>query len=139
VDHDFLYLPDILVDYRIWEGQMSHRTGERLDNAFRLMRRFLADHPGCVTAADRRRAWAHTYVSRGRWRMRQGERAAGARDWLAAFANRPWDRRLWSSVANLMLVVNRDDPARVTSPPRTWYNQGSHVIRILERRRGRQR
>ena len=34
---------NILVDYRIWEGQMSHRTGERLDNAFRLMRRFLAD------------------------------------------------------------------------------------------------
>jgi len=103
VDHDFLYLPDILVDYRIWEGQMSHRTGERLDNAFRLMRRFLEDHPGCVTGAERRRAWAHTYVSRGRWRMRQGERAVGARDWLAAFANRPWDRRLWASVANLML------------------------------------
>ncbi|MBU1074067.1 glycosyltransferase, partial [bacterium] len=103
VDHDFLFLPDILVDYRIWEGQMSHRTGERLDNAFKLMHRFLADHPGCVTGVQKRRAWAHTYVSRGLWKTRRGERTAGAADLARAFAQRPWDRRLWTSLAKLLL------------------------------------
>ena len=103
VDHDFLYLPDILVDYRIWEGQMSHRTGERLDNAFRLMRRFLADHPGAVSTADRRRAWAYTYVSRARWRRRQGEHAAAAADFGRALLERPWDRRLWATLAKIAL------------------------------------
>ena len=103
VDHDFLYLPDILVDYRIWEGQMSHRTGERLDNAFRLMRRFLADNPGCVTRAQKRRAWAYTYVSRGHWKFRKGQRSAGAADFTRAWLQRPWDRRLWTSIVKLLL------------------------------------
>ena len=103
VDHEFLYLPDILVDYRIWAGQMSHRTGERLDNAFKLMRRFLANHPGCVTGAQKRKAWAHTYVSRGLWKTRQGERGAGTIDLVRACAQRPWDRRLWTSITKLLL------------------------------------
>lgn len=103
VDHEFLYLPDILVDYRIWEGQMSHRTGERLDNAFRLMRRFLDAHPDAVTAAERRRAWAYTYVSRARWRRRQGERGAAAADFWRAFLQRPWDRRMWTNLAKVIL------------------------------------
>jgi glycosyltransferase involved in cell wall biosynthesis len=103
VDYDFLYLPDILVDYRIWAGQMSHRTGERLDNAFKLMHRFLADHPNSVTKADRRRAWSHTYVSRGLWRKRQGERSGAVADFGRAFLQRPWDRRLWASAAKILL------------------------------------
>lgn len=103
VDHDFLYLPDILVDYRIWSGQMSHRTGERLDNAFKLMRRFLADHPDSVSNAARRRAWSYTYVSRARWRRRQGERSGAVADFGRAFAQRPWDRRLWASIAKILL------------------------------------
>ncbi len=103
VDHDFLYLSDILVDYRIWEGQMSHRTGERLDNAFRLMRRFLADNPGAVTGTQKRRAWSYTYVSRGNWKFRQGQRGAGTADYARACLQRPWDRRLWTSVVKLLL------------------------------------
>ena len=81
----------------------THRTGERLDNAFRLMRRFLAAHPGCVTGAEKRRAWSYTFVSRGLWKVRQGQRAAGALDLARAFAQRPWDRRLWISLAKLFL------------------------------------
>lgn len=100
---DFFYLPEILVDYRIWEGQMSHRTSERLDNALRLMRRFLAEHPNSVTAAERRYAWAHTYVSIACWHALQRRPLAAAVDFLRAARQRPWDARLWRSLARAVL------------------------------------
>jgi glycosyltransferase involved in cell wall biosynthesis len=103
VDWEFLYLPEVAVDYRIWAGQMSHRTGERLENAMRIMRRFLADHAGSVTRAEREYAWAYTYTTRADWHAREGRRAAAAADFLAAARHRPWDARLWRSVARALL------------------------------------
>ncbi|MDO9170989.1 MAG: glycosyltransferase [bacterium] len=103
VDWDFRYLPETLVEYRLWEGQMSHRTGERLDNAFRMMTRFLAEHPGCVSPAARRYAWTHSYVTRGRWHAREGRNMAAAADFTQAALLRPWDLRLWKSMTKCVL------------------------------------
>ncbi len=103
VDHDFAYAPGVLVHYRVWDGQMSRRRAERFDNAFRLMQRFLERHPGSVTAAERRAAWAHTYVSHGLWLAGEGRRVEAARDFLRAARLHPWSRRLWLCAANLAL------------------------------------
>jgi glycosyltransferase involved in cell wall biosynthesis len=102
VDWDFVYVPEILVDYRIWAGQMSHRTGERLDNALRIMDRFIADHPESIRPAERRNAWAHTYVSRALWHAHEGRRNEAWADLRRAFAERPWDRRLWREGLSLL-------------------------------------
>lgn len=103
VDWDFRYVPDVLVDYRIWPGQMSHRRGERIDNAFRLMRRFLAENPDSVTPAERRNAWAHTYVTRGKWHASERRPGAAFADFARAAGIRPWDRRLWSAIARTLI------------------------------------
>jgi len=103
VDWDFLHIPEVFVDYRVWEGQMSHRTGERLDNALRLMRRFLQDHPESVSAAERRFAWAHTYVTCASWHARERRARAAVSDFLRAARIRPWDARLWRSAARAAL------------------------------------
>jgi glycosyltransferase involved in cell wall biosynthesis len=104
IRHEFLHLPVPLAYYRIWPGQMSHRTGERLDNFFRIFANFLRDHPGCVARSDLRRAWAHTYVTRGRWHAREGRALAAWRDYLTALGHRPHDRRLWKQMAKLLLA-----------------------------------
>jgi hypothetical protein len=100
----FLYVSEVLAQYRIWPGQMSHRTGERLDNAFRLMQNFLQAYPESVTASERRRAWAHTYVSRAYWRASQGQLLPAASDLRRAAGQRPWDLRLWRTA----LTIGRD-------------------------------
>ncbi len=96
--YEFLYLPQILVDYRIWSGQMSHRTGERLDNAFRMMESFLDQYPHSVSGSEKRQAWAHTYVTRGLWHVREGRSAEARADFGRAFQERPWDIRLWKTL-----------------------------------------
>lgn len=101
--YEFLYLPRPLVAYRIWDGQMSHRTGERFDNFFRLFEKFLANHGDCVTPAEIRKGWAHTYVSRGRWKASQKQYAAALSDYSQAFRHRPYDVRLLKSLAKLAL------------------------------------
>lgn len=101
--YEFLYLPEPLVRYRIWGGQMSHRTEERFASFVRLLERFLATHPGAVTAAEVRRGWAHTYVSRALWRARNGQPREAWRDFGRALRRRPWDARLWRSAAAVAL------------------------------------
>jgi len=103
VRYEFLYLPRPLVAYRIWNGQMSHRTGERFDNFFRLFEKFLANHGDCVTSAEIRKGWAHTYVSRGRWRASQKQYVGALSDYTRAFRYRPHDIRLLKSLTKLAL------------------------------------
>lgn len=103
VRYEFLYLPQPLVAYRIWGGQMSHRTGERFDNFFRLFEKFLANYGDCVTPAEIRKGWAHTYVSRGRWRASQKQYAGALSDYFQAFRYRPHDIRLLKSMTKLVL------------------------------------
>lgn len=103
VKYPFEYLEQPLVRYRIWGGQMSNRLGERFDNCFKLLERFLAQNPGCVSQLEVDRGWAHTYVSRGRWRASQGDYRLALADYAKAFHYCPGDLRLWKSMARLML------------------------------------
>jgi glycosyltransferase involved in cell wall biosynthesis len=102
----FDYVPQKLVNYRVWDGQMSHRTGERLENFFALLTRFLAGHPGLVTPAEERRAWGHVHVTRGYWHARCGRRGDAWRDYRQALGLNPMDERLWKRM--ISLAVNRD-------------------------------
>ena len=93
--YEFAYVPQILVDYRIWSGQMSHRTGERLDNALRMMRTFLETHPGACSPSEIRAAWAHTFVTRAIWHAREGRVAPAAADFARGLVRAPLSRRTW--------------------------------------------
>ncbi|SHI14738.1 glycosyltransferase [Desulfofustis glycolicus] len=101
VSYEFQYIPEPLVGYRIWGGQMSNRTGERFENSFRMMNNFLARYPRSVTPAEVRRGWAHTYVSRGRWKASEKRYGDALLDYFRAFKYRFYDRRLWKSLIKL--------------------------------------
>jgi glycosyltransferase involved in cell wall biosynthesis len=103
VDHEFLHLAEPLVDYRIWGGQMSHRTEERMENFFRLLEHFLATHPDKISAGDARRAWAHSLTTRGRYRAAVGRKGGAWSDYVSALGHRPWDLRTYKSMARLVL------------------------------------
>ncbi|MFH1845385.1 MAG: glycosyltransferase [bacterium] len=102
VNYEFLYLPQTLARYRIWGGQMSHRTGERMDNFFRLLAGFLEKHPDSVTPAEANRAWAHSLTTRGRWHASMGNRGEAWQDYRQALQHRPLDLRTWKSLGRLL-------------------------------------
>ena len=101
--YEFKYIPRVLALYRIWGGQMSHRTGERLDNALRMMKKFLQNHGDAVTPAEARRAWAYTFTTRGLWLASSGRRSEAMFDYQAAIQKYPFDFRTWKSLARLFL------------------------------------
>jgi glycosyltransferase involved in cell wall biosynthesis len=103
VRYEFRHLPRTLARYRIWGGQMSHRTGERLDNALRMMDKFVREHGDAVTPAEMRRAWAFTYTTRGRWLARQGHKTLAMEDFRKALRQSPGDSRTWKSILRLAL------------------------------------
>ena len=103
LNHEFLYVDEPLVDYRIWGGQMSHRTGERMENFFRLLENFLKENPGVVTPSEARRAWAHSYTTRGLWLGQAKRKREAWQDFFRAFSYRAYDRRLWRSMVRLIL------------------------------------
>jgi glycosyltransferase involved in cell wall biosynthesis len=104
VKYPFQYSSKSLVRYRIWGGQMSNHLEERFENCFRLLARFHEQNPGCVSPAETARGWAHTYVSRGRWRASQGDYRRALTDYAKAFKYRPGDLRLWKGVARLLVA-----------------------------------
>ncbi len=100
------YIPEPLANYRIWEGQMSNKMGERLDNFFKLLERFLKDNPGCVTQEEIDAAWGHTLVTRGQWHSEEGRKAEALRDYGRAMQHKILDERLWRRIGSL--ILNRD-------------------------------
>lgn len=103
VNYPFFYLPEQLIKYRIWGGQMSTKMDERFANCFRIVNNFLKNHQGSVTKLEVRRGWAHTYVSRANWRAAQKEYQKALQDYIRAFTYKPNDLRLWKSIVKFML------------------------------------
>ena len=103
LDYEFLFVNEPLVDYRIWGGQMSHRTGERMENFFRLLDKFVNDNPDAVSPAEARHAWAHSYTTRGIWLAGVSRKKDAWNDFLRALKFRPHDKRLWKSMVKVML------------------------------------
>lgn len=101
--YEFIYLPEPLARYRIWGGQMSHRTEERFANFVRLFERFLAAHPDAVTPAQARRAWAVNYAQRAASRAARGNWTGALRDYWRAMRHRPHDGFVWRSAARTLL------------------------------------
>jgi glycosyltransferase involved in cell wall biosynthesis len=103
LNYEFLYVDRPLVEYRIWGGQMSHRTGERMDNFFRLLEKFLVTHPDAVTKAEARHAWAHSLTTRGYWLASVGRKSEAWADYRRALGWRFHDKRLWKCMARTIL------------------------------------
>lgn len=103
VKYDFFHIPEPLVAYRIWGGQMSNRKAERFENSFKLLKQFLSKYPKSVTWSEVRRGWAHIHVSRGRWRATQGNYMRATMDFMRAFLYRPNDYRLWKTMVKLLM------------------------------------
>jgi glycosyltransferase involved in cell wall biosynthesis len=100
--YEFLYLDDIFVDYRIWEGQMSHKTGERFKNALIMTEKFIAQNRGCLTTAEINNAWAHTYTSRAMWHFKENLVGKGFSDIFKALMHKPWDKRTFATLLRFL-------------------------------------
>lgn len=103
VKYSFIYLPLPLIKYRVWQGQMSHRTDERFNNLFKVMNKFFANNSENLSSSEIRKNWANTYVNRGRWRVSQKKYRLALQDFYRAFLYRPYYLPLWKSLAKLML------------------------------------
>ena len=102
-EHWVDYVPEVLARYRIWPGQMSHKTGERLDNAFRMTARYVERHPDAVTPTEARKAWAHTYATRGAWHRREGRLGAAFADYGRSLRHWPLELRTWRMIGAALL------------------------------------
>jgi len=101
VKYKFALVREKLANYRIWEGQMSKKEGERLENFFRLLRRFEAKYPDAAAPAEKRRAWAHVHITRGSWHERNGRKGAAARDYWKSMTLNPFHAGLWRRIVRL--------------------------------------
>jgi hypothetical protein len=102
--YQILYLDEVTYFYRQWPGQMSHRYEERMDNAIRIMEKFLREHPGVVPENVVNTAWAHTYVGRGYSRFAADRRwSAAMSDHLRALGHHPAYLPAWKAIVKLLM------------------------------------
>jgi glycosyltransferase involved in cell wall biosynthesis len=106
VAYDFLFVDDETAVYRVWAGQMSANWSGRYEHAFRIMRDFVARHPGAVGSTDVRHAWAHSYAQRARLRSAvSAEYAPALRDVARALRLQPTSRLAWKTLPAVMLAA----------------------------------
>ncbi len=95
---EFDFVPEPLMRYRIWGGQMSRDYRGRFETAIRVMQRFLDRNPGVVDKAVVNEAWAHTYTGRGNVTLWRGkDRPAALRDYLRALSLVPGYWPAWKA------------------------------------------
>jgi glycosyltransferase involved in cell wall biosynthesis/peptidoglycan/xylan/chitin deacetylase (PgdA/CDA1 family) len=69
--YEFDFVPRATYAYRVWSGQMSKNWRVRYTSAFRIMNKFMDQHPGLISAGLKRRAFADTYANRARARVHE--------------------------------------------------------------------
>jgi glycosyltransferase involved in cell wall biosynthesis len=104
VNYRFAYIQEPLANYRIWEGQMSNKTGERLENFFKLLERFLAMYPKVVTQSEINKAWAHFLVTRGNWHSSEGRTREALSDYCQSMRLHFFDKRLWHQITTIFRI-----------------------------------
>jgi glycosyltransferase involved in cell wall biosynthesis len=103
--HQFDFVPEITVRYRIWAGQMSKNYRKRYQSAIRIMSSFLEHHPGIVEERVARTAWAHTYCGRGDMTLWQEQNwTAALKDYLRALSFVPWYPAAWRAIARSLIT-----------------------------------
>jgi glycosyltransferase involved in cell wall biosynthesis len=102
--HQFDYVNEALTYYRVWDGQMSRNFEGRYRSAFRIMSRFLAEHPDLLDPPTVRQAWADSFVNRGRlYAHIAHSRSAALRDYLRSLRQLPTYRPAWKAIAKLVI------------------------------------
>jgi glycosyltransferase involved in cell wall biosynthesis len=103
-EYEFHFLDEVLYNYRIWPGQMSHNHRRRFECAMDIMRKFLERYPHVVNASTVREAWAHTYTGRGRaYAYLEHDRQKAFVDYLRALRHRPLYAPALKGIAKLAL------------------------------------
>jgi glycosyltransferase involved in cell wall biosynthesis/peptidoglycan/xylan/chitin deacetylase (PgdA/CDA1 family) len=69
--YEFEFVAQSTYAYRIWSGQMSKNWRGRYSSAFRIMEKFVTEHPDAISANLRRKAFADTYANRARARRHE--------------------------------------------------------------------
>lgn len=104
VDYDFHHTPENLVLYRIWEGQMSHRTLKRIENGKLILKKFFEAHGSMLSERDIRRAWAQLYTGRARFFIQNREKDKAIQDLRTAFGYDPLFLYAWKSLGRFLIT-----------------------------------
>lgn len=104
--YKFLYLPEVMLKYRWWEGQMSRNWKGRYEHAERIMDNFVRRFPNALSRAQKARGYAFLYLSRARalsYIERQNWSALV--DCWRAFRLAPTLGRVYMQAASILLAL----------------------------------
>jgi glycosyltransferase involved in cell wall biosynthesis len=102
VRHQFDYVEQSTYAYRIWQGQMSKNWRGRYSSAFRIMNKFVDEHPNAIPSRLRRHAFADTFANRARARQ-QEQRWAAIGDAMRALVLHPTRSYIWKTLGRVVV------------------------------------
>lgn len=124
--YEFDYVPVSTYAYRIWSGQMSKNWRGRYSSAFRIMRKFIRNHPDAISWNLKRRGFANTYSNRARARMHEHPYGA-VQDGALGLLLDPFERFSWKTLG--FVAVN----AARTSQQASDFSRSPGSFRFLKK------
>lgn len=107
VSAKFLYVPEIFVQYRVMDDQISSNKEARFDSNMQTIRRFFQSNPDIATKMVCRNTWAYFFVRRGRYRLGKGLWQRSIADFFEALRYRPASVMVWRAIAKWFAHVFR--------------------------------
>jgi glycosyltransferase involved in cell wall biosynthesis len=104
VNYQFFHIPEKLVLYRIWQGQMSHNMIERFTCVNRILDNFIQNNPELLSKKQLNRIWAHHYTNRARYFIKVKDKRQSLQNLLRAAKFEPGYWFTWKSLAKLILT-----------------------------------
>jgi tetratricopeptide (TPR) repeat protein len=101
--YEFLYIPDKLVLYRIWDGQMSKNMMERFKCVYKIMSRFIGQNYGLFTKKQINQVWGGHYTTKARYFLSIGEKQKAFEYLKIAMKLNPVNLIVWKSLGKLIL------------------------------------
>jgi glycosyltransferase involved in cell wall biosynthesis len=103
--YKFDYVDEVLVKYRIWGGQLSQKTGLRLETAWHIMDKALKDDEIRAKLSKRaiREATAMTYCTTGNWYAESGDVGKAVRNYISSLQTYPLYMNSLKGIAKLLM------------------------------------
>ena len=102
--YEFAFLDYKTYCYRIWPNQMSHNKLMRLQNAEKIVEKFLKKHQSLVSSRIVNKCWAHIYADYGFTHAQQGEKIKALKYYIKSISKQPRHVSAWKNIIKLMLV-----------------------------------
>lgn len=102
-EHEFIYIPEFMADYRVMDDQISSNKDGRFVSNRAIVENFHRQYPHAVTVGERRRSWSAFFVRKAAYEASMQRKGQALSDVVSSIWQQPFWQGPWRVLAKMAL------------------------------------